>query len=48
MAGAANIKALALELDSHVRVMTLYEATIGMAAICLRGDILYCSSIYLM
>ena len=48
MTGAGSIKALALELDSHIRVMTLYEATIGMAGICLRCDILYYSSINLM
>ena len=47
MTGAGCIKALALDLDCHIRVMTLYEATIGMASICLRGDKLYFISIYL-
>ena len=33
MTGAGSIKALALDLDCHIRVMTLYEATIvGMAS----------------
>ena len=50
MTGAGSIKALALalDLDCHIRVMILYEATIGMASICLRGNKLYFISVYLM
>ena len=50
MTGAGSIKALALDLDldCHIRVMTLYEGTISMASSCLRGDKLYFISIYLM
>ena len=48
MTGAGSIQVLALDLDGHIRVMPLYEVTIGMASICLRGDKLYSISIYLM
>ena len=48
MTGVGSIKALAVDLDCHIRAMALYEVTIGMASICLRGDKPYFISIYLV
>ena len=49
MTGAGSIKALALDLDldCHIRVMTLYEVTIGVASICLRDEIYYIVAVYI-
>ena len=48
MTGAGSIKALDLQhWHINIKVIVLYEVTIGVASICLRDEICYIVAVYI-